>query len=394
MAAPRGTPHPHLTSAPGVGTEGAETERYRYVEDDLRKDPWSFQFFQAVRLIERIMAGRKPVGGFVHPSKEVVRFGTSPSSAFPASQIQGLEFRGSGAPLMMVNFMGLTGPLGVLPLYYTELLMERVRSKDRTLLAFFDLFNHRMISLFYQAWEKYRFPVGYERANRAAAADHNATLAGSVDVFDLRAPLHAAAGGRERDRLSHHILDLIGMGTPFLSDRQPVRDDTLLFYSGLLGLHTRSAMSLRQILQDYFDVPVEVEQFMGAWYPLDTADQCRMEDGDTLSEQLAVGAVVGDEIWDQQSGLRIRLGPLGLRQYLDFLPEGSAYEPVRALTRFFAGPELDFEVQLVLRRDEVPACRLDDTVVDRDEVIPQLGWSTWAKTRPMERDPSDTVLRI
>ncbi len=171
-------------------------------------------------------------------------------------------------------------------------------------------------------------------------------------------------------------------------------DDSLLFYSGLLGLHTRSAAALKQIIADYFAVAVEVQQFVGAWYSLSRDNQCCFEDGNALSEQLGVGAVVGDEIWNQQSGVRLRLGPLSLRQYVDFLPEGSAYQPLRAITRFFGGDEIDFEVQLVLKRDEVPACELEDPLMSREKISPQLGWSTWVKSAPMGRDPGDTVLRI
>lgn len=343
MAAPSGTEDPNVTS------------RYAKIETLLRGEPWHFQFFQAVRLVQRVLANREPVGRFVQPSKEVVRFTANPSTAFPASQIQGLQWEPGAQPVMLVNFMGLTGPMGVLPLYYSELLLERLRAKDRTLLAFLDLFNHRMISLFYQAWEKYRFTIAYERG--------------------------------ERDRFSHHLLDLIGLGTHGLAKRQAVADDSLLFYAGLFSMHSRSAVALQQILADYFEVPVEVEQFMGAWHPLDLADQCSFASGNSYSEQVGWGAVVGDEIWDQQSGIRLRLGPLSARQYSDFLPQGSAYEPLRAITKFFSGGELDFEVQLVLQRDEVPPCELGDAG-------PRLGWSTWVKSVPMTRDPSDTILRI
>jgi type VI secretion system protein ImpH len=303
------------------------------------------------------------VGTFTHPSREVVRFGANTSIAFPASRIQELQWSDSSAPFMVVNFMGLTGPIGVLPLYYSELLRQRIRDKDRTLQSFFDLFNHRMISLFYQAWEKYRFQVAYERG--------------------------------ERDRFSHHLLDLIGLGTRGLADRQAVTDDSLIFYCGLLSLHPRSVSALRNILIDYFDVPVEVEQFVGAWYALDPDNQCQFDVGDSFSEQLGVGAVAGDEIWDQQSGLRVTLGPLSLNEYLDFLPQGSAYAPLQALTKFFVGNHLELEIQLVLKREEVPACELDDIPGDAGEKVrPQLGWVTWAKSAPMGRDPGDTILRI
>ena len=352
MAAPSGTANPLLT----------EAGRYAVIDRLLREEPWTFHFFQAVRLLERMYPERSGPGLFVHPSKEVVRFEVNTSTAFPASQIQALEFVPAGPQRMMINFFGLTGPLGVLPLFYSEYIRERLRSKDRTLAAFLNMFNHRMVSLFYQAWEKYRFTVAYERG--------------------------------ERDRLSYLLLDLIGLGTPGLQDRQAVPDDSLLFYSGLLSLHTRSALALQQILADYFDVPVEVEQFVGAWHPLAPADQCEFDDGNSFSEQLGTGAVVGDEIYDQMSGVRIRLGPLALGEYVDFLPEGSAYEPLRAITRFFAGGEIDFEVQLILKRDDVPACELDDSLGQRGLTAPQLGWSTWVKSVPMGRDPGDTILRI
>lgn len=345
-------------AAPGGAETTALNERYSKVERILREEPWGFQFFQAVRLLERILAPRAPVGRFVHPSKEIVRFAAHTSTAFPASQIQELRWDSAGAPVMVINFMGLTGPLGALPLYYSELIRERLRAKDTTLNAFFNLFNHRMVSLFYQAWEKYRFTVAYERG--------------------------------ERDRLSQHLMDLVGLGTGGLQDRQSVRDDSLLFYSGIFALHTRSAAALKYVLEDYFEVPVEVEQFVGAWHPLSDSDQCRFLSSNTVSEQLGSGVVVGDEIWDQQSGVRILLGPLTLAQYRDFLPDGAAYEPLRAITRFFAGEEIDFQVRLFLKRDEVPACELHY----RSAESPRLGWTTWARTKPMGYDPGDTVLRI
>ncbi len=269
----------------------------------------------------------RDIGGpLQQPSEEVVRFGAHPDASFPASEIQSLD-RSQVPPLMRVNFMGLTGPLGVLPLPYTSLVRERLREKDSSMRDFFDIFNHRMISLFCLAFEKYRFSIPYERG--------------------------------ERDRFSHHVLALIGLGTPGLQDRQDVPDDTLLFYSGLLSLHTRSAVALRQLLMDYSTCPVEIEQFVGVWRPVEAESQCSFSEQNNYSERLGFGAMVGDEIWDQQSRVRIRLGPLTMRQYVDFLPGGEAHRRIRALTEFYAGGEYDMELQLVLKRDEVPPCELN-----------------------------------
>lgn len=328
------------------------------VQARLEREPFAFEFFQAVRLLAKFQAGRNLVGRFHNPATEAVRFSANPTLTFPASEIQSLVRRDDAPHWMSVNFMGLIGPLGVLPLYYTELVMERMRSRDTTMRDFFDIFQHRAISLFYQAWEKYRFPIAYER--------------------------------REPDRFSQILLSFAGLGTPGIQRRQAVPDESLLFYGGLLVQQPRSAVALQQLLGDYFDVPVEIEQFVGAWYRLDPATQTRMNDLPDRSGQLGCGAVLGDEVWDPQSRVRIKLGPLTLDRYLDFLPSGTAYAPLRAITRFFSGDAVDFEVQLILEREHVPACELGAD----GEQAPRLGWLTWVRSVPMCRDAGETVLRL
>ncbi|MGA3023581.1 MAG: type VI secretion system baseplate subunit TssG [Bryobacteraceae bacterium] len=328
------------------------------LERRMLDQPWSFAFFQAVRLMKLLAPERQTPGNFGDPAQEAVRFTAHASVSFPASEIQSLEKRVEAPPLMCVNFMGLIGPLGVLPVHYTQFVRERVRAGDRTLRDFLDIFNHRMVSLFYRAWEKYRFGVPYERG--------------------------------ERDRLTQYLLDFIGLGTPGLEGRQAVSDQSLVFYTGLLAQQPRSAEALRNILEDYFDVPVEVRQFRGVWRQLDPETQCSLDDAPRLSSLLGVGVVAGDEVWDQQSVVRVRIGPLDVRRYLDFLPTGTAYRPLRALTRFFSRDNLDFEVQLVLRRQDAPPCELGAA----GDTAPRLGWLTWGRTRMLDRDPDDTVLEL
>ena len=358
MAAESGAEYPAVEGSGGTAAVAAPLRPFYRVEDDLRDHPGAFEFFQAVRLLLRISPDREVVGRFVPPSKEAVHFGVNHALSFPPAQIHQIDWRGP-IPRMIVNFMGLTGPTGVLPYAYSELILERLRNRDSALASFLDIFNHRMISLFYQAWEKYRFDIAWERDGQ--------------------------------DRISRYLMALIGLGTAGLQNRLEVRDEALLFYTGLLSLQPRSAVALRNLLEDYFGVPVEVEQFVGSWQPLDPTDQCVFEDADSYSEQVSIGAVVGDAIWDRQSRIRVKLGPMSDEHYLAFLPGGSAWEPLGTLTKFFCGMNLQVELQLILKQPDVPRCELGNET----EAGPRLGWFTWMKSGSgFDRSPSDTILLL
>jgi type VI secretion system protein ImpH len=324
----------------------------------LRDRSVDFTFFQAVRLLQRIAGSRDPIGSFAQPGDEAVRLATHASLNFPAGEIQSLVERDDKPPKMTVNFFGLMGPVGVLPTRYTDLIIERMQARDSTLRDFLDIFNHRMISLLYRAWEKYRFPIAYER-------------------------------GAE-DRFTGYLLDLIGLGTRGLQNRQAVPDQVLIGYEGLFAQYPRSATAFRLVLAHYFEIPVEVVPFSGTWRPLDAGSRTCLTEGRSRSEQLGIGIVLGDEVWDQESVVRVRLGPMTLDQYKNFLPDGSAYAPLKSIARFYCGDDLDVEVQLILSRYEAPRCSLGV----EDAPPARLGWVSWMFSRPLDRDPDETILRL
>jgi type VI secretion system protein ImpH len=332
--------------------------------DHLLEAPQGFDFFQAVRLLEQLRPDRAPVGEFADPSGEVVRFGTPSTVAFPAAEIQSLEDGDGSEPArMVVNFFGLLGPQGALPLDYSLYAARRERAGDHALKDFVGLFEHRLISLFYRAWTK-------------SHASHGSSAAGS----------ERDGAPANDDWLTQQLLSVVGMATPGLRGRQPVSDESLLYYAGLLSVPSRPAAALEQMVADYFDVACEVEQFVGAWYPLQTSAQTALGDDEG---GLGTGAVAGDEIWDQQGRVRLRIGPLTRRRYEEFLPGGASYAALRALTRFFGNDQFDFEIQLVLAREEAPPCQLD-----ADAAPLPLGWTTWLHTAPLTRDPDDAVFTL
>ncbi len=331
------------------------------LERRLYEAGYGFDFFQAVRLLMRLNPVARPVGYETKPSDEVVRFGTRVSLEFPASAVHEVERPQSAGSVahMTISFFGLMGTQGVLPLHYTEHMLARGEAGDKTMAEFLNVFNHRWISLFYKVWEKHRLPVAYERS---------------------------ALEGKKLDRISRYVFDLVGMGTAGLRDRMSVPDTALILYAGLISQRPRSASALRGVLRDYFRIPVVIREFLGSWYALDEADRSRMM-RNGLHNQLGIGAVAGDEVWDQQSRFTIRLGPLRMERFRAFLPDGNAIQPLRDLTRFFIGIAMAFDVQLVLQQDDVPACSL----VDDAGAAPRLGWNTWLKLDEFRHHPDDAT---
>src|SRR6266478_1797097 len=107
---------------------------------ELGDYPWRFEFAQAMRVLLRNSDhGKSPLASDrrFDVEHEPVRIGAHQSSAFPASDIQFLESSSAGKRKMLVNFLGLTGPSGVLPLYYTELFLERISEGDKGPIEFF-----------------------------------------------------------------------------------------------------------------------------------------------------------------------------------------------------------------------------------------------------------------
>jgi type VI secretion system protein ImpH len=323
----------------------------------MRAEPFSFGFFQMVRLLEKLHPERKPVGIFTSPGDEVVRFTAAPGFTFPASEL-GRFIPREGVPASLeVNFLGLNVVNGPMPHSYTEVLLERQRSNDRATLEFFDLFNHRAVSLFYRAWSRYRFFIAYEKAY----------------------------GGE--DEITQRLYDLIGLGTAGLRDRMATPDENMIYYAGLLGNQVRSVEGLRQILEDYFAVRVEIRQFTGSWVRLSEDQRTILHDGESISECLGMGTVIGDEVWDQEGAMTVRLGPMPLEKYREFLPGSRGQAELKSWLSFYSRRAFDFIVQLVLERNEVPRT----TIKAGREPGSRLGFESWLKVKSMQRDPDETT---
>lgn len=325
------------------------------MSEPVYQGPRRYEFFQAVRLLRRLLPGRASIGTHSDPEDEFVRFRSAVDLSYPATDV--VEIREPEEPRqpaeMTVSFMGVATPgsFGSLPTRYAEEVLARNADKNPALGEFFDLFNHRFISLFYRAWEKHQLAVRYEHD------DH--------ELFFERA-----------------LFSAIGLGTPGLLGRLPFDERALLFRAGLLSMAPVPARVLEQLVESYFQVPARVEPFRPQWCALEESDQNRLG---ARNSGLGEDLIVGEQIRLVQFRFNLRIGPLDWSRYQEFLPSGSAYPALLELVRLATSQDLDWDVTVALQAEDVPPLKLE---VSRDRPT-RLGWSTWLTAKGLGRHAED-----
>jgi type VI secretion system protein ImpH len=329
----------------------------------ILEEPYRFEFFQLVRLLEVWRGGAVGIGQGGPFRGEPLRLRPDPSLAFSPADVRRVEepsvreaprdARDHAAPdrievpyRVTVNFMGLYGVAAPTPVYLTEMIGATDVDADE-LVDFLDLFNHRMLSLFYRAWIKYRYPFGYEPEGR--------------------------------DEVSSRLLGFVGLADPAVRRRTGLPTSRLLRYLGLLSLRTRPAVGLKLLLADHFGVPAEVAERVFRWVPIPPEGHNRIG---VANSRLGVDLTVGERVPDRAGKIRVALGPLHFDQYLSLLPPTPGFHVLCALVRLWAGDRFDFEVELVVRREEIPEMRMGEGSASR------LGWTSWATSGPgLASDP-------
>jgi type VI secretion system protein ImpH len=340
---------------------GHETDALNFLSD-VAREPYRYDFYQTMRRLECLYGHKPRWGTALRPVDEPVRLGQDPDLAFAPAPLASLEFGKDGAPpRLQVRLFGLLGPNGPLPIHLTEYARHRLRhAGDPTLSRFLDVFHHRFLALLYRAWAQAQPHVNRDRID-------------------------------EDDYLTY-VGAFIGIAPGTLRNRDTVADVAKLFHVGTLVRQVRDADGLAAILRQFFRVPARLEEFVGHWLVLARRDRTYLG---ADSKTLGVSAIAGGRVWDHQSKFRIHLGPLTLDQYESFLPAARPVNaadkprvtPLRQLVdwvRFYLCLELDWDLRLHLKKEEVPALRLG--------AKGQLGWTTWLGRRTSASDAADLYL--
>lgn len=318
----------------------------------LEENPQAFEFFYALRRLECQYDQQPRIGTARSPKEEKLRLGQDASMAFAPAALSSYEFHPVGARLG-VAFLGLFGPNGPLPLHLTDYALARKRThKDETFLAFADVFHHRFLSLFYRAWASAQPTVNFDRP--------------------------------EKDRFGDYVASLCGLGLPSLRNRDALEDRAKLWFAGSLQCVAKSPERLIAWIHSYFRLPVELTEFIGEWLEIPTSERCVLGNHPDTGT-LGVSAIIGAQAFACQHRFRLHIGPMGLEEYMQFLPGGAALAALMSLVRNFLGDEYAWEVQLILRKEAVPPLHLGSAEA-------RLGWTSWLGTRRTDRDADDLIL--
>ncbi len=304
--------------------------------------PRRFGFDAAVRILSRRAR--------TADAAEAARFRTPPGLAYAPAETAAIDpAQEDRPPQLTVGMIGLTGPSGVLPRLYTELVTTSLRNRSGALHGFLDMLAHRLIAFFAGAGVKYRL-------NRSAEA------AGAADPPEV-------------DRIAEALLAYTGYATPHLASRLTIGAEPLLHYAGLFAGRPRSAEKLGALVSDWLNRKVEVVQFAGAWLSLPPDQRTRLARGlkPGAWNRLGGEAAIGVRAWDPQARIILRLGPLDRATFETLLPDRAGLQRLVSMVRAFLGFETGFAVNPVLARAEVPPLRLEA----RADPAPRLGWNTW-----------------
>ena len=286
-----------------------------------------FEFFALLRLIERQHAGLPRLGRASQPSQEPIRLGQDLHPGFLAGEVCQQPEQRAGKPFISIRAHGLSGPRGPLPTALSEYAWMRHRlAGDSSWRDFLDLFNHRLLCLFYRAWAE------------------------SQPVID--------ADRQDTQRFPGYLASLGGQQWPAASALPP---------ASLHGRH-RSASGLTRLLADHLQLPVRIEPFAGAWLSLDQQEQTRLG---MLRTPLGKGLPLGQRIWSCQHRFRIIVKVQQLEQALALMPGSPALASLRRMVQNYCGGLLHWEMRLELPPAQAQPLRLPGSRLGRNSWLGQ-----------------------
>lgn len=313
----------------------------------LERDAHYFNFFQAVRLTERLNNETDSTFHDARASEEIIRFQARRSMSFAPSDIHTISHQKDDQAdhhyrtHMVVTFMGLFGPSSPLPAHLNEMVVNQA-SDNSDLADFLDLFNHRLISMLVRIWRRSRYPVSFQS--------------------DLS------------DDISRVISAMIGVD----GADHDLRNQVLFANSPLMVMRSMSASVVADIVSDALQgVDVNIDEFTPR--KANILPEQRWMLG-TRASALGVDAMPGEFVHDPTGKFTLNVGPVSLVEFRSLLFGRSNHEKIEKLLNQIVQGNLIHQINLSILETEAPQWKLGE---DR-----HLGQESWLG------DPSECTIKI
>ncbi|MCO7517141.1 type VI secretion system baseplate subunit TssG [Pseudomonas guariconensis] len=282
-----------------------------------------------------------------------VRLASDPRLAFPASDVLNAQrLPGQDARYRVcTTFMGLHGTDSPLPTYYLEQLAYEHAQGLGVRPAFFDFFNHYLLSLLHRIWRKYRYYIRFQTG--------------------------------ARDEFSQYVFALIGLNDKHLRGDTALPWSRLLSFAGVIASRSRAPGTVAGIIAHCFDLEsVHIREFEARSVP--TAAPQRVSLG-LANGCLGSTFVVGSRTRTRSSKFTLMISDLDQAQLRHLLPSGVNFGRLRALIDFLLRDGLAYDLELRLKHNALsPFC------LHRSQGA-HLGWTSFIDDRHGTRSP---VVRI
>jgi len=390
----------------------------------LQQETHQFDFYQAVRLLER--GSSAPVGYQGAVAQERVRFSGHPTMAFATSDLARAKYEQGGKVALETNFFGLYGAASPMPVHITEaIIAEQINVESQDHQVYF-ISNEEQL----QRLRDYRLDISTllqqasltlrqvkagtqsarifteQELNRSRQSESLEEILGKEDYLafrqgDLLLQLYEAPAARQRDFLdlfNHRLTSLLYrswwkyqpgiqyqaeaddgfsewmmalMGAPNKQAREhsSINWPQLMGYAGLLSMNSGSASTMTAVISGYFGhIPVDIQEYVERWADIPADQQNRLGQANSA---LGMDLCLGRRVKDFCGKFRVKIGPLDYLPFQRFLPDGQDYKALLELIDVLMPEQLCFDIELILKGECVPAFGLGT------DNAPKLGWIGW-----------------
>jgi type VI secretion system protein ImpH len=273
---------------------------------------------------------------------ELIRFQVVPELKFFGTDVIAIERYDHGATVKYkckLNFMGLIGTYGVLPVYFKELML--VKEHTQLMQVMYDLLQQRSLQLAYEAWSRRYW---YSQ------------------IFVEQSPLSS-------------LISSLTQGKVKFAHKDEYYAKVVRYFCAYFLSRHRPLDLLEKLLTEMLQTSINILPMQGTWInlPKEQRSYLGSNPGGSFRLELGINTILGKKIWCVGAALNIRVKLLEQHRIIDFLPGGGSYEILRQLILLFTPQKYQWFLIIELPPRVLVPCKLTPNSWNRLGQLSVLG---------------------